>query len=512
MVVYDPLTSPTGVLLPGTLVAATTFTTMSATAWLEHARDILPYIPTVVRLAEPQSTFRLADTSRIVLNYQNGANPMRFGSLPLPIESGLLAGIDRVVIGSYRSPRFLEDDQSIRPSPTLPGFQVPTNTHEVGFNAIIPETSKPAAGYPVVIFGHGFGDNRFGGPTAVSPTFARAGLATIAITAVGHGHGPFSSVTFTDRAGRSVTVPTGGRSVDLNNDGVIEPNEGCNVIVPVAYGLRDCFRQTAVDLMQLVRVIRQGLDLDGDGAPDLDASRIYYAGNSLGSMYGSIFTALEPSVRAAAFNVGGGSSTEVARVSPAYRGFTNDVMGRRQPSLLNRGNTYEEDYPLPNQPVRVVTLPGALAIQEAFERIEWLGMSGDPIAFVSQIRPRPVLFQFARGDRSMPNPASSALVRAAGAQSSTWIYRHDLARTTGADLPVNPHPFLVLFVNLDGGAIELPSLAALAISIDAQQQLAGFFTSDGRTIPDANNFSRLFLGLSAFEVPATLPFDLGFTP
>jgi hypothetical protein len=500
-------------------IASTSFTTMSATAWLEHARDILPYVPTVVRLAEPQNTFRLADTSRIVLNFQNGANPMRFGSVSLPIESGLLGGVDRLVIGSYRSPRFLEDDQSIRPAPTLPGFHVPSNTHEVGFNAIIPESAKPAAGYPVVIFGHGFGDSRFGGPTAVSPTLARAGLATIAINAVGHGHGPFSTVTFTDRAGKSVTLPTLGRSVDLDNDGVIEPNEGCNVIVPVAYGLRDCFRQTAVDLMQLVRVIRQGLDLDGDGAPDLDASRIYYAGDSLGAMYGPVFTALEPSVRAAAFTVGGGSITEVARISPAYRGFTNDVMRLRQPSLLNvrggdfsGGNTYEEDYPLPNQPVRVVTLPGALAIQDAFERIEWLGMSGDPIAFVSQIRPRPVLFQFARGDRSMPNPASSALVRAAGAQSSTWIYRHDLARATGADLPVNPHPFLVLFVNLGGGAIGLPSIAGLAISIDAQQQLAGFFTSDGRTIPDANSFSRLLLGISAFEIPSALPFDLGFTP
>jgi Bacterial Ig-like domain len=509
LIVTDAVKDTVGAGVTG---ASTTFTTMSATAWLEHARDILPYIPTVVRLAEPQSTFRLADTSRIVVNFQNGANPMRFGSLVLPIESGLLAGVDRLVIGSYRSPRFLEDDQSIRPAPTLPGLQVPSNTHEVGFNAIIPETPKPAAGYPVVIFGHGFGDSRWGGPTAVSPTLARAGLATIAINAVGHGHGPFSTVSFTDRGGRTVTLPTGGRGVDLNNDGIILPEEGCNVIVPVAYGLRDCFRQTAVDLMQLVRVIRQGLDLDGDGAPDLDASRIYYAGNSLGSMYGAVFTALEPEVRAAAFNVGGGSITEVARISPAYRGFTNEVIGLRQPSLLNRGNTWDEDYPLPNQPVRVVTLPGALAIQEAFERIEWLGMSVDPLSFASRVRPRPVLFQIARGDRSMPNPASSALVQAAGTQASTWMYRHDLARATGADLPANPHPFLVLFVNLDGGAVELPSIAGLAISIDAQQQLAGFFASDGRTIPDANNFSRLLLGLPAFEVPSSLPFDLGFTP
>ncbi len=503
---------------PNNVVAFTTFTTMSATAWLEHAREILPEVPTAVRLIEPQSTFRLANTSRIALNFQFGAAPLQFGELVLPIDSGLLRGIDRLVIGSYRSPRFLEDDQTIRPAATLPALAVPSNTHEVGFNALIPETPKPVGGYPVVIFGHGFGDSRFGGPTAVAPTLARAGLATIAINAVGHGYGPFSAVTFTDRAGKSVTVPTLGRGVDLDGNGIIGPTEGCPVSSPVPIGLRDCFRQTVIDLMQLVRVIRQGLDLDGDGAPDFDANRIYYAGNSLGSMYGPMFTALEPAVRAAAFNVGGGTVTEIARISPAYRSIANSILGQNRPSLLNArggdfsggGSTFEEQYPLPDQPVRVVSVPGALAIQEAFEFTEWLGMPGDPVAFASRLRPRPVLFQIARGDRSMPNPASSILIRAAGGESSTWMYRHDLARQKSPTLPLNPHPFLVLFVELNGDTIQLPTIVGLAISIDAQQQLAGFFASDGATIPDPNNFSRVLLGISAFEVPAKLPFDLGY--
>ena len=47
--------------------------------------------------------------------------------------------------------------------------------------------------------------------------------------------------------------------------------------------------------MQLVRVI--------DGFEGVDASRIYYAGQSFGGMYGTIFTAIEPRVRAAALNV-----------------------------------------------------------------------------------------------------------------------------------------------------------------------------------------------------------------
>ena len=62
------------------------------------------------------------------------------------------------------------------------------------FNALLPPAGKkPPAGYPVVIFGHGFGDSRFGGPTAVAPTLANNGFAVIAINAVGHGFGPLST-------------------------------------------------------------------------------------------------------------------------------------------------------------------------------------------------------------------------------------------------------------------------------------------------------------------------------
>jgi hypothetical protein len=490
--------------------ASTTFTTMSATAWLEHARDILPYVPTVVRFAEPQSTFRLADTTGIALHFQTGANPVRFSDVSLPIDATLLTGIDRLIVGSFRSPRFLEDDQTIRPYPTLPGLSVPAATEEIGFNAFLPDTAKPAAGYPVVIFGHGLGDSRFGGPTALAGPFARAGLATIAITTVGHGFGPFSTVSFTDRNGKTTTLPALGRGIDFNRDGNIDADEGCQIYTPIPLGLRDCLRQTAVDLMQLTRVIRQGLDLDGDGVPDLDPSRIYYGGDSLGSLLGPVFVGAEPSVRAAAFNTGGATVTEIARFSPAYRPIIAGFLGANLPPLLNLPNGFDEDYPLPGQPVRVTTVPGALAIQNVLELTEWLDTAGDPGSFAARLAPRPMLVQFARADRTMPNPATSLFIRAAGLQSSTWIYRHDLARAKDPTLPLDPHPFLVLFVTLGGSSIQLPGITGLAISLDAQNQFAGFFAADGRSIPDPNFYSTLLLGTKVFEIPTTLPLDLGF--
>jgi hypothetical protein len=306
--------------------------------------------------------------------------------------------------------------------------------------------------------------------------------------------------------------------MDLNGDGIIESEEGCALVTPVAYGTRDCLRQTVVDLMQLVHAIQTGMDLDGDGLPDLDASHIYYAGESLGGMYGTMFMSLEPAVRAAALNVGGASTVDIVRWSPAYQSLANQVLGLRLPSLLNAGSTFNEDFVLPGQPVHNVTVPGAVDIQNEFETLEWLTNSGDPIAYAPhlQVSPlagltaRPVLMQFARDDMTVTNPANSMLIRVAGLQGSTWEYRHDLARAQAPDLPLDPHPYLVLFVSLNGSAIQLPGLDGLSISLDAQGQIASFLTSDGQTIPDPNQLSKLLFGFSVFQMPATLPFDFGY--
>jgi hypothetical protein len=341
----------------------------------------------------------------------------------------------------------------------------------------------------------------------------------IAINAVGHGFGPESTVTLQIRGGNPVTIRTGGRGIDSNGDGRIDANEGCVVASPIFLGTRDCLRQTVVDLMQLVRAIRTGIDVDGDGKPDLDYSRMYYGGQSLGAIYGTIFNAIEPRIRAATLNVGGGSIATIARISPSYRALATAAVTLRTPALLNKGRDFDDDYVLRDRPVKTISVNGATALQDFFERIEWLGSEGDPLSFaphlkVSPIRgfaPKPVLFQFAQGDRSVPNPANSALIRAAGGREQSWMYRHDLARKVVPDLPVNPHPYLVLFVDLDGDTVRLPNVIGLGISAFVQEQMASFFSADGATIEDPNNaLVQLLIGGPLFEVPAKLPEDLNF--
>ena len=503
---------------PQNIVGASVFTTLSATAWLEHARDLLPFIPPAPGLLVP-SSFSVPNLAQLTLHEQTGDNPPSFTDFSLPVANNpLLAGVGQLVVGYYQSPNFLESDQSILTAPTLPGLEIPASTNLIYFNVILPSTPEPPNGYPVVIFGHGLGDSRWGGPTAVAPVLARAGFATVAINAVGHGFGPLSTVTLVDNLGNSTTLPAGGRGVDLNDDGVIGSDEGCTLITPVAYGTRDCFRQTAVDLAQLARLIRQGLDLNGDGIPDLDGSHIYYSGDSLGSMYGTMFAAVDPYVRAATFTVGGATTIDIAQWSPAYVSQATQTLAASLPPLLNNGASFNEDWVLPNQPVDVVTVPGALPIQQTFATLDWLAIVGDPMAFAPHLNlsplagqaARPALVQFAYGDMTVPNPMNTALIRAGGLQSSTWEYLHNLARAKAPDLPADPHPFLELFVSLGGNTIQLPGLDGLVISLDAQGQLAGFFQADGASIPNPNVLSALYYGFNVFQIPPTLPETLNF--
>ena len=494
---------------PRRIVGASVFTTMSATAWLEKARAQLVEAPLAVRPAAARSVFRAADLATLAWNRQVGVNPPRFNELRFPLEPALIAGVGSIAFGAFSSPRWLDDRQAIPPSPTGAAVPLPAAQNEIQFTAYLPDTEKPATGYPVVIFGHGLGDSRFGGPTGVAGQMAQAGFATVAISAAGHGYGPESTLILVDRTGNASTVPGGGRGVDLNADGRIEAAEGC-VNAAIGAALRDCLRQTALDLSQLVRAIRAGIDLDGDGIVDLDASRIYYAGQSLGSLYGTVFNAIEPATGAAVLNVGGGSVVEIARWSRSFQALAAAILG----------TAVNDNYVLPYQPAKVNTVPGAIDLQNLLELYEWIGMPGDPLAYAPHLRAstlagvpvKPVLWQVARGDRTVPNTASYSLIRAANMRESTWLYRHDLARPLATELPVNPHTYLLLFADLDQDSITLGGLRAAAISLITQQQMAGFLRSGGAEMPDPNGFILriLFGGRSLFEIPASLPVDPGY--
>jgi hypothetical protein len=366
--------------------------------------------------------------------------------------------------------------------------------------------------------GHGYPDGRFRQPPSIASSLAAAGYVSIAIDAVGHGFGPKSTLRVTDKTGSTKEIPAAGRGIDFDGNGILTQGEGCIVAAgPQVVVSRDCLRQTALDLMQLVRIIKSGVDLTGSGRPELDGSRIYYAGHSMGADYGTLLSAVEPAIQASVLNSGGGSTLDLARWGGNPLGVA--MLGLRQPSLLNTpGPGYDMAWPLRDMPPQMIATPGAIAIQECAERIEWNMMSGDPLAYAQHLRavplanvpPRHIMFQMALGDRSEINPAETNQIRASGMTDVTSLYRHDRAVTGDPTLPLDPHQF--------GFPVYTASGTQKAIARAAQQQIAAFFAGDGLTVPDVNASVKwifahgLFDGPAPplFEVPSTLPPGFNF--
>jgi hypothetical protein len=289
----------------------------------------------------------------------------------------------------------------------------------------------------------------------------------------------------------------------------------------------DGVRQMVADLMQLVRVIEVGVDVDGDGLNDLDPSRIYYFGWSLGANYGTVFLGVDPSVQVGVLNGAGGPIVENRRLG-VVPSFGRDQLGltlaSRFPSLINGpGITsldgvsvappyFNENFPLRDGvPLRVRlsdgtsqiiqsplinTVEGALAIQGLVENIKWVSRAGDPVAYAPYVRKLPlvgvpaksVMYQFGKGDQLAPNPNATAILRAGDLADRATFYRHDLAFAENPTLPRQPHGFMV--------RIEIPAFRKIALQ--AQAQIAVFFASDGTEIihPEPARF---------FEVPIILP-------
>jgi dienelactone hydrolase len=525
------------------IVTASVFTTESATAILEKMRDQIH--AATPELADfnlgPDGTrtvFSLDQVTGIAFNEQNQVDPPGFASaqLSLPQLRIIPGAVGQIAFGKYLSPDYeVHPGEFIPPVGTRAGTPVVQRMNEVYFNLYLPSGPAPEGGWPVVIFGHGTNGNKSTDSVTVAATNAANGLATIAINVPGNGFGPLSTMTVNQTSGEPVTFSAGGRSIDQNGDNEIGNIEGQLAAPPrTIIAETDALRQTVADLMQLVRVIEVGMDVNGDGTQTLDPSHIYYQGFSLGGSIGTMLLSVEPDVRAGVFDVPGGSRIDASRLG-TRRNQVGSLLDSRTPSLLNTpgitsrdGVAVSQPYFNENMPLRdgipltvqlddgtthviqspvINTVPGAEAIQEVFENMEWVSQSANPVAYAPHLRKdplpgvpvRPVLILFGKGDQTAPNPVESAVVRAGDLADRTTFYRNDLAFAEDQGVPKDPHAFMVRIDSSD------PLVAAIAAG--AQTQIATFFESDGAEIiqPEPARF---------FEVPiaGALPEDLNFIP
>jgi hypothetical protein len=524
------------------IVTASVFTTQSATAVLEKIRDQIhaatpqPADFNLGTKGEPTVFSRNAVTG-ITFHKQTGTKGVASDFTNVQLTANLAAlpmhgAVGELAFGKYLSPDYEvhpdaagraagEAGEYIPPVGTRTGTPEVQGYNEIDFNLFLPAGQMPEGGWPVAIYGHGNtdikNDSFLVAATLAEHTLAEQGIATIAINAVGHGFGPLGTLIVNSSARGPATFSAGGRGRDQDGHGTIDANEGISATSPrgvLFYS--DGIRQTAADLMQLVRVIQVGMVVPGYGGGQqaLNPSRISYFGHSLGANYGTVFLAVEPDVSAGVLNAPGNPPANREWGGRAALGM---LLQSRTPSLVNSpgisvfggltvGTPYfDENMPLRDGTPLPVTLtladgvttradtikspvnntvPGAMAIQEVLTNIDWASQAGSPVAYAPHLRKAPlpgvsaksVIYQFNLGDTSAPNPNTTAILRAGDLADRATFYRHDLAFAADPTLPKNPHRFL-----LGQPAATTPSarLRVAEIARGYQEQIKTFFASDG---------------------------------
>jgi len=317
-----------------------------------------------------------------------------------PERAEELASASLVAIGTYTS-LDLRDEDGLWPT----GAATPTTTSSNAVEVVVvqPDPARFPPPWPVVLAQHGFsGENRF--VFQVARELNDAGFAVAGIDVIDHGSRGNVFAFFNVEDMRLV---------------------------------RDKFRQTVLDQIQLTQLLRAGtIDIDGQAGSDFDG-QVRYFGHSLGGILGGMYAPLAPQGPSAVLHAGGGG---IARIMGSDGlGFAISILVGPAMGLSIEDPDYEHTLYF----IQVVS--------------QTLLDAGDPINFghmrttarpdYATRQPR-VLLQEGVGDRTMPNDQTEQLAAALGllpltaaardGEGLSALWRVDPA-DFGVDPELNPH-------------------------------------------------------------------------
>ncbi len=247
--------------------------------------------------------------------------------------------------------------------------------------------TKPAAGWPVVIFQHGITLNRTV-MFAMADSFAQAGFAVVAIDLPLHGITSTSNPLY-----QGPNSPFGNNERHFNLDnvgatGVFAPDgqidNGWQILnVGNPLNARDHIRQAVSDTIHLTRTL-PGLDLpDGSASPDLDGNRIHFVGISLGSIISGVFLGLDTDVVSATLSSPAGPWTSIL-TDPQAIDFGGPIRAALAAQGLPAGtvgfDNFVRDLQTVIDPVDPINYAAAAAANHPLHVIEVLGDTAVPNA------------------------------------------------------------------------------------------------------------------------------------
>jgi hypothetical protein len=448
-------------------------------SWTVQTQSITPTLKALRSITRPAPTQFVPTGMNTSILGAPGISDIHIGVITVPYYLGVPSAENPIAV--------LTDFWTAAPGAYIPPFDTlgldPTSTNVTVANPFPVKTSdqtipvlltlpnansgheKPAAGWPVVIFGHGLGGNRTT-LLAAADQFAAAGFAVIGIDAPLHGilpDDPQFGMLYVGNTPWAGSANERTFDVDLidNTTGAPFPDEmtdpsGAHWINLGSFLTgRDNWRQGEIDLSTLAVSI-PFVDADGDSLPDLDGGNISYAGISLGGMLGTVFTAIEPLVKTSFLSVPMGGYIRGGEASPTFGPIIR--AGLAQAGLFPGTAEYE------------LFFTAAQTVADSSDMVNWIGEG---------VRLKNVLLHEVIGDTVVPNFVETAplsgtepLIRAGGLPGySSTVTNPAGVDAAGRFLPPAGHSSLLN---------PAPSPAATA---EMQKQMVTFIASGGTVVP-----------------------------
>jgi len=312
--------------------------------------------------------------------------------------------------------------------------------------------TKPANGWPVVIFQHGITGNRTQA-AAIAGAYASQGFVVAAIDIPLHGVTDPTNLFYQAGAERTFDLDLVDNATGATGpDGVIDPSGSYFINLTSLLTTRDNLREAAIDIVQLAKSLPD-LDLDGDTVADIDASLIHFSGLSLGAIVGTIANAVPIATVSAYLNIPGGGLPYLLRESQAFGPTINNGLAAK--GLQPNTTLYEQFF------------------RDAQTAVD----SGDPLNFIATtVAVKPVLVTQVFNDTVIPNSATQRLIAAAPFVKTAAPGLNAVGPGTGT---------WVHFTSGSHGSLLSPA-ASLAVTTEMQTHAASLAASGGAAFAITN--------------------------